>query len=74
MTTSKTFDESMEPGLTNQINASVEKGAIKIDTFEKQMKKLIQTLKKQHDSMVAFSDARLEVSFTCMYEFMYIWC
>ena len=61
MTPDKVFDESMEPSLTNQINDSVDKGATKINDFEKKVNDLIQTLKKQHNAMIAFSDARLEV-------------
>ena len=58
----KPFDESEEPGLANQINSSVEKGAEKLEAFQKAVEQLISTLKKQHDTMVAFSDARLETA------------
>ena len=56
------FDESEEPGLANQINLSVAKGAEKLEAFEKAVEQLISTLKKQHDTMIAFSDARLETA------------
>ena len=58
----QTFDESEEPGLANQINTSVEKGAEKLEAFEKAVEQLISILKKQHDTMIAFSDARLETA------------
>ena len=58
----QTFDESEEPGLANQINLSVAKGAEKLEAFEKAVEQLISTLKEQHDTMIAFSDARLETA------------